>query len=135
MLDRYLVICEHSELPVVIVATKIDLVERSAAEAMFAPYARIGYPVVYTSIVTGEGIDELRSRLAGQISVVTGKSGVGKSSLLNAIQPGCNQPTRLRQDAQAPEITHPTSQQNNPVNIAAGQPGQHRSRTTQLLFK
>ncbi len=90
MLDRYLVICEHSELPVVIVATKIDLVERSAAEAMFAPYARIGYPVVYTSIVTGEGIDELRSRLAGQISVVTGKSGVGKSSLLNAIQPGLN---------------------------------------------
>jgi len=90
MLDRYLVICEHSELPVVIVATKIDLVERSAAEAMFAPYARIGYPVVYTSIVTGVGIDELRSRLAGRISVVTGKSGVGKSSLLNAIQPGLN---------------------------------------------
>jgi len=90
MLDRYLVICEHSELPVVIVATKIDLVERSAAEAMFAPYAHIGYPIVYTSIITGEGIDELRSRLAGQISVVTGKSGVGKSSLLNAIQPGLN---------------------------------------------
>ena len=90
MLDRYLVICEHSGLPVVIVATKIDLVERSAAEAMFAPYAHIGYPIVYTSIITGEGIDELRSRLAGQISVVTGKSGVGKSSLLNAIQPGLN---------------------------------------------
>ncbi|MBO9314766.1 MAG: ribosome small subunit-dependent GTPase A [Chloroflexus sp.] len=90
MLDRYLVICEHSELPVVIVATKIDLVERSVAEAMFAPYAHIGYPVVYTSIVTGVGIDELRSRLAGRISVVTGKSGVGKSSLLNAIQPGLN---------------------------------------------
>ncbi|WP_028458090.1 ribosome small subunit-dependent GTPase A [Chloroflexus sp. Y-396-1] len=90
MLDRYLVICEHSGLPVVIVATKIDLVERSTAEAMFAPYAHIGYPIVYTSIITGEGIDELRSRLAGQISVVTGKSGVGKSSLLNAIQPGLN---------------------------------------------
>ncbi|ABY34475.1 MAG TPA: ribosome small subunit-dependent GTPase A [Chloroflexus aurantiacus] len=90
MLDRYLVICEHSELPVVIVATKIDLVVQHAAEAMFSPYARIGYPVFYTSIVSGEGIAELRSQLAGRISVVTGKSGVGKSSLLNAIQPGLN---------------------------------------------
>ncbi|WP_298818470.1 ribosome small subunit-dependent GTPase A [Chloroflexus sp.] len=90
MLDRYLVICEHSELPVIIVATKIDLVGRETAAAMFQPYEQIGYPVVYTSIVSGEGIAELRDRLAGKISVVTGKSGVGKSSLLNAIQPGLN---------------------------------------------
>lgn len=90
MLDRYLVICEHSELPVIIVATKIDLVGREAAAAMFKPYEPIGYPVVYTSIISGEGIAELRERLIGKISVVTGKSGVGKSSLLNAIQPGLN---------------------------------------------
>ncbi len=90
MLDRYLVICEHSELPVIIVATKIDLVERDTAAAMFKPYEQIGYPVVYTSIISGEGIADLRERLIGKISVVTGKSGVGKSSLLNAIKPGLN---------------------------------------------
>ncbi|WP_298490240.1 ribosome small subunit-dependent GTPase A [uncultured Chloroflexus sp.] len=90
MLDRYLVICEHSELPVIIVATKIDLVGRDTAAAMFKPYEQIGYPVVYTSIISGEGIADLRERLIGKISVVTGKSGVGKSSLLNAIKPGLN---------------------------------------------
>lgn len=90
MLDRYLVICEHSELPAIIVATKIDLVGREVAESLFRPYEQIGYPVVYTSIISGEGIADLRDRLIGKISVVTGKSGVGKSSLLNAIQPGLN---------------------------------------------
>ncbi len=90
MLDRYLVICEHSELAAIIVATKIDLVGEEAARQMFAPYEQIGYPVVYTSIVSGAGIAELRRYLAGRISVVTGKSGVGKSSLLNHAQPGLN---------------------------------------------
>lgn len=90
MLDRYLVICEHSGLEAVIVATKVDLVGLERARALFAPYARIGYPVIYASIVSGVGIDEVRALLDGKISVVTGKSGVGKSSLLNAVQPGLN---------------------------------------------
>lgn len=90
MLDRYLVICEYSELEAVIVANKVDLVAAEQARALFAPYAQIGYPICYTSPRTGEGIAELCERLAGRISVVTGKSGVGKSSLLNAVQPGLN---------------------------------------------
>lgn len=90
MLDRYLVICEHSGLPAVIIATKVDLVGEEQAHSMFAPYAAIGYPVIYTSIITGLGLDAVRACLDGKISVVTGKSGVGKSSLLNAIQPGLN---------------------------------------------
>lgn len=90
MLDRYLVICEHSGLAPLIVATKVDLVSAEAAQAMLAPYERIGYPVIYASTHTGQGITEVRQRLAGQISVVTGKSGVGKSSLLNAVVPGLN---------------------------------------------
>jgi ribosome biogenesis GTPase len=90
MLDRYLVICEHSELDPVIVATKVDLVGDEAARATFAVYEQIGYSVIYASTKTGQGLDTVRETLAGKVSVVTGKSGVGKSSLLNAIQPGLN---------------------------------------------
>jgi ribosome biogenesis GTPase len=88
MLDRYLVLTEAGELDTVIVANKIDLVGLERAHELFAIYEQIGYPVIYTSPKTGAGIDELRARLVGRISVVTGKSGVGKSSLLNVVQPG-----------------------------------------------
>jgi len=88
MLDRYLVLTEASELETAIVANKVDTVGVERAHELFAIYEQIGYPVIYTSPKTGAGIDELRARLAGRISVVTGKSGVGKSSLLNVVQPG-----------------------------------------------
>jgi ribosome biogenesis GTPase / thiamine phosphate phosphatase len=87
MLDRYLVICEESELPCLIIASKADLVSEAQRETMMAPYRAAGYPVIFTSTASGLGIDEVRDKLAGRISAVTGKSGVGKSSLLNAIQP------------------------------------------------
>jgi ribosome biogenesis GTPase / thiamine phosphate phosphatase len=87
MLDRYLVICEHSGLEAVIVATKIDLVDSATAQNLFEVYARIGYPLLYVSNTTGQGLEAVRAQVAGRISVVTGKSGVGKSSLLNALQP------------------------------------------------
>jgi len=87
MLDRYLVLTEASELDTVIVANKVDLVGLEQAHELFAIYERIGYPVIYTSTKQNLGIDELRGRLGGRISVVTGKSGVGKSSLLNVVQP------------------------------------------------
>lgn len=90
MIDRFLVIAEHNEVPTFIVANKLDLSSVEDAEALFAPYARIGYPVVYASARTGQGVDELRDRLAGRISLVAGPSGVGKSTLLNAVQPGLN---------------------------------------------
>lgn len=88
MLDRYLVLTEFSALDAVIVANKVDCVGEQQAHALFAPYERIGYRVIYTSTHIPLGIDALRTQLAGRISVVTGKSGVGKSSLLNAVQPG-----------------------------------------------
>jgi ribosome biogenesis GTPase len=88
MLDRYLALTESSELDTVIVANKLDLVGLERARELFGEYERIGYPVIYTSTRQGTGIAELQARLGGRISVVTGKSGVGKSSLLNVVQPG-----------------------------------------------
>lgn len=86
MLDRFLVLAESNRLDAAIVANKIDL-DPEAARG-FAVYEEIGYPVVYTSAETGAGIDEVRALLHGRISVLAGPSGVGKSSLLNAMQPG-----------------------------------------------
>jgi ribosome biogenesis GTPase / thiamine phosphate phosphatase len=99
MLDRYLVLTEISELETVIVANKVDLVGDARARELFAEYERIGYPVLYTSPKTGQGIDDMQARLAGRISVITGKSGVGKSTLLNAVQPGLGLATADVSDA------------------------------------
>jgi len=87
-LDRFLVVAEMNELTAVICANKVDLVQLEKAHELFDIYARIGYQVIYTSVKTGVGIDELRQCLQDKISVLAGSSGVGKSSLLNAIQPG-----------------------------------------------
>jgi ribosome biogenesis GTPase len=88
MLDRFLVIAEKQGIPAVIVANKTDLVGRERAEALFGFYPAVGYPVLYTCAKTGEGVAELRRQLAGKVSALAGPSGVGKSSLLNAVQPG-----------------------------------------------
>lgn len=88
MLDRFLVIAEKQNLKAVIVANKVDLVGMKAAKKIFAIYPQIGYPVLYTSVVKGEGLKALQDTLQGRISALTGPSGVGKSSLLNALQPG-----------------------------------------------
>lgn len=88
MLDRFLVSAEKQAIPAVIVANKIDLVGLERAQALFGYYAPLGYPLIYTSAKTGQGIDELRDSLRGKISALAGPSGVGKSSLLNALQPG-----------------------------------------------
>lgn len=87
-LDRFLVVAEMNELPAVICVNKVDLVRPGEAEELFGLYADIGYLVIYTSAKTGQGIDDLRDQLTGNLSVLAGSSGVGKSSLLNAIQPG-----------------------------------------------
>jgi ribosome biogenesis GTPase / thiamine phosphate phosphatase len=90
MLDRFLVIAEGNELPARIVINKVELVGDDDAKQRFAAYERIGYPVHYTSVKGAIGLEEIRDSLAGRRSVVTGPSGVGKSSLLNALFPGAN---------------------------------------------
>ena len=87
-LDRFLVVAEMNELPAVICVNKLDLVAAAEAQETFRIYEEIDYPVIYTSAITGEGLEELRAALQGKISVLAGSSGVGKSSLLNAMQPG-----------------------------------------------
>ena len=89
-LDRILVTCEVYKIPVIIALNKIDLYRHDAPGAV-ADFHRIyegaGYRVIETSCKTGEGIDELRKACSGKLSLFSGESGVGKSSLIKAIDP------------------------------------------------
>ncbi len=88
-LDRFLVMGEKANISAIfIIVNKIDLALREAMEQQFAPYVKMGYTILYTSALTGIGVDDLRTQLHGHLSVFTGPSGVGKTSLLNCIQPG-----------------------------------------------
>ena len=100
MLDRLLVVAEREEIPALICANKIDLVVPRTAKRAFGIYSKIGYPVLYTSAKTGKGVRAVRRALKGKLSVLAGPSGVGKTSLLNKIQPGLGLRTR--------EISHAT---------------------------
>ena len=90
MLDRFLVIAAANELTARIVINKVELVGEAVARQRFGDYERAGYPVHLTSVKRSLGLAPLGDALAGQVSVLTGPSGVGKSSLLNAIYPGLN---------------------------------------------
>ncbi|HET9635181.1 MAG TPA: ribosome small subunit-dependent GTPase A [Gemmatimonadaceae bacterium] len=88
MLDRFLVIAEANSLDARIVINKIELVDRAQTENAFADYGRAGYPVHFTSVKQRIGLEELHRELEGRTSVLSGPSGVGKSSLMNAMYPG-----------------------------------------------
>jgi ribosome biogenesis GTPase len=94
LLDRFLVMTEREEIPARIIANKIDLVKPRSARREFGEYKKLGYPVHYTSALTGRGVAKLRRALKGKLSVFAGPSGSGKSTLLNAIQPGLGLPTQ-----------------------------------------
>jgi ribosome biogenesis GTPase len=90
-IDRFLVTCEAYRIPAVIVLNKIDLLRAEglgeAMEHFIETYRRAGYPVLPVSALTGEGIDALRELLAGRTTLVSGNSGVGKSTLIKAVSP------------------------------------------------
>ena len=89
MLDRFLVIAEANELAARVVINKVELVGGAeAARERWSDYERAGYPVHLTSAKRREGLDALHGALSGVVSVLTGPSGVGKSSLLNSMFPG-----------------------------------------------
>ena len=87
-LDRFLVVAEEAELHSLIVFNKAELATPDELEILSGDYRRIGYDVLAVSAKTGQGVDDFKVRLQNRISAFCGPSGVGKSSLLNAIQPG-----------------------------------------------
>lgn len=90
-IDRFLATAEAYAVPAVLIINKVDLLEGDDAElceAVAYLYRSIGYRVVLTSATTGDGLDELRELLHGKISLMSGNSGVGKSSLINRLIPG-----------------------------------------------
>lgn len=91
MLDRFLVIAEANSLAARLVVNKVDLASEAAANKLFADHVRAGYPLHLTSTKDGgRGLAPLHEALQGRTSVLTGPSGVGKSSLMNALYPGLN---------------------------------------------
>ena len=86
LMDRFVVVAEANQLTAIVVVNKSDLVPEAAGLA--EPYRAAGYDVIVTSVPEARGIDELRDRLATHVSLFAGPTGVGKSSLLNAIEPG-----------------------------------------------
>jgi ribosome biogenesis GTPase len=113
LIDRYVAAAEKGGLAPIICLNKIDLADPAALQPMIGAYARFGIPTVLTSARTGAGVEHLRRLLHGRATVFSGQSGVGKSSLLNAVQPGLG--LRVR------EVSDRT------------QKGQHTTTTAELL--
>jgi len=89
-LDRFLILAEAGDMEAVICLNKMDLVDATQQEEFsdaFVNYEKLGYQVLYTSINISESLEALRDTLKDKFSVIVGASGVGKSSLLNALQP------------------------------------------------
>lgn len=114
LIDRYLVSAHAGGISPVVCINKIDLGNSEEVASVARMYRAIDYTVLPTSTVTGEGLEELKECLAGKETVFAGQSGVGKSSLLNAIQPGLHLATG--------EVSESTEK------------GKHTTTTTQLLM-
>jgi ribosome biogenesis GTPase len=113
LIDRYLASAEQGGIAPVVCLNKADLVDPVPYQPLVGLYAQLGIPTLLTSATTGQGVDRLRERLHGRQTVFAGQSGVGKSSLLNALQPGLG--LRVR------EVSETT------------QKGRHTTTTAELL--
>jgi ribosome biogenesis GTPase len=113
LIDRYLASAEQGGIAPLICLNKADLVDQALFQPLIGLYSQLGIPTLLTSAATGLGIERLRRRLQGRQTVFAGQSGVGKSSLLNAIQPGLG--LRVR------EVSETT------------QKGRHTTTTAELL--
>lgn len=87
LIDRFLVSAEKGGVQSIVCINKVDLADQADLQPIAGIYGRLGYEVVLTSAETGQGIDQLRELMTDRETVLSGQSGVGKSSLLNAIQP------------------------------------------------
>lgn len=118
MLDRLLVGAEVQHIPAVVCANKSDLVSRREARSLFGVYQQIGYQVFHTSALSGRGVRALRGQLKGKISALVGPSGTGKTSLLNAMQPGLG--LRVREVSEATSKGRHTTVAPQLVRLKAG---------------
>lgn len=103
-IDRFLATAEAYGVPAILVINKVDLFEgdeegRGLLEAVCHLYRTIGYRVIVTSVKTGRGLDELLEAVGGKIALLSGNSGVGKSSLINALVPDAGLRTSVISDA------------------------------------
>ena len=87
LIDRYLASAEMGGIQPVLCLNKADLIDPELYQPLLGLYSQLGVPTLLTSASTGVGIEALRQRLRGRQSVISGQSGVGKSSLLNVLQP------------------------------------------------
>lgn len=113
LIDRYLASAEQGGIEPLLCLNKADLVDADLFQPLIGMYSQLGVRVLLTSAATGLGIDRMRARLCGRQTVFSGQSGVGKSSLLNGVQPGLGLLVR--------EVSEST------------QKGRHTTTTAQLL--
>ncbi len=118
LVDRFLVAAEAYRIAPVVCFNKIDLVEPAEFVSTAGVYGQLGYPVLFLSAETGAGIERLRAMIVGRRSVVVGQSGVGKSSLLNAVEPGLG--LRVRAVSRESEKGRHTTTAARLVRLAAG---------------
>ena len=89
LIDRYITAAGVLQIPAILCINKIDIAEK-LNKRIGTYYKKNGYPVIYTSAITGEGIEKLKKVLKNKVTVITGHSGTGKTSLINLIEPGLN---------------------------------------------
>ena len=132
-IDRFLASAEAYRVPVVMVFNKTDILdddERRYQEMVIALYENIGYECRAVSAATGSGIDGLRELLAGKITVLSGNSGVGKSTLINSILPGANLRTAEISDAHNTGMHTTTFSEMVPFPPAGGSPSATQDSNT-----
>lgn len=113
LLDRYIIIAEKNQIKALICINKIDLAFKQIFKKYVIEYTKLGYPSFFTSAIKGEGIEEMIKVLKNKVTLFVGHSGVGKSSLINAIQP--------ESDIRTQEVSSSTSK------------GQHTTSSVQLF--